>query len=51
MAVPFFDFVDEREQLTDWAIKKGEDGIKKYWQEKNQVSLDGKATNIVGENL
>ena len=50
MAVPFFDYVEERKQLNDWADKKGADGIKKYWQEKNQVSLDGKATNIVGEN-
>jgi len=34
MSVPFFDYVEEREQLNDWAAKKGEDGIKDYWQQK-----------------
>lgn len=48
MAVPFFDYVEEREQLTNWAIKKGEDGIKAYWQEKNQLSLDGVAIELPG---
>lgn len=49
MAVPFFDYVEEREQLTHWAIKKGEDGIKAYWQEKNQLSLDGVAIELPGD--
>lgn len=47
MAVPFFDYVEEREQLKDWASKKGDEGIRDYWQQKNQLSLDGKPTNIV----
>ena len=51
MAVPYFDYVEEREQLKTWAVKKGEEGLKEYWQEKNEVSLDGKTTNIVGKNL
>lgn len=46
MAVPFFSYIEERTQLKDWAIKKGEDGIQNYWQEKNQISLDGKSTGI-----
>lgn len=46
MAVPFFDYVGEREQLNDWAVKKGEEGIREYWQEKNQLSLDGTPTGI-----
>ncbi len=50
MAVPFFDYVDEREQLNSWAVKKGEAGIKEYWLEKNQVSLDGKPTHIRDKN-
>jgi len=40
MAVPFFDYVEEREQLTRWAQGKGEEGVKAYWREKNQLSLD-----------
>jgi hypothetical protein len=50
MAVPFFDYVDERDQLKNWAQKKGKDGIKAYWDEKNQVSLDGQPSNIVEKN-
>lgn len=46
-AVPFFDYRGEREQLNDWAIKKGAEGIRQYWQDKNQVSLDGKPTGIL----
>jgi hypothetical protein len=47
MAVPFFDYQQEREQLNDWAMKKGEDGIRQYWHDKNQLSLDGEPTFIV----
>ncbi|MEM7185819.1 MAG: pyridoxamine 5'-phosphate oxidase family protein [Bacteroidota bacterium] len=40
--VPMMDFNEERTLLTAWGTKKGEDGIKKYWEEKNRVSLDNK---------
>jgi len=50
MAVPFFDYAEEREQLKNWAIKQGEEGLKEYWQKNNQKSLDGKATNIMRKN-
>ncbi len=42
MSVPIFEYVSEREDLNRWALKKGEDGIKEYWRERNSVSLDGK---------
>ncbi len=51
MAVPFFDYVGEREQLNQWALKKGEAGIERYWRDKNQASLDGLPTHIVKKNL
>lgn len=51
MAVPFFDYAGEREQLNEWAVKKGAEGIAEYWREKNQISLDGKPTNICDKNL
>ena len=51
MAVPIYDYIEEREQLKNWAVKKGEEGLKEYWQEVNQVSLDGKPTNIVSANV
>lgn len=47
MAVPFYDYANERGQLKNWAEKKGPDGLKAYWEEKNKISLDGKPTNIV----
>lgn len=40
-AVPKFEFVSERTQLTDWTKNKAGSGIKKYQQEKNLNSLDG----------
>lgn len=51
MAVPFFDYVKEREQLKDWAINKGDKGLKEYWQTKNKQSLDGIPTNIISKNI
>lgn len=50
-AVPLFDFVGERDDLKKWAINKGPDGVKKYWQVKNAESLDGRATGIAAGNL
>ena len=50
MAVPFFEYVEEREQLKNWAVKKGDEGLKEYWEQKNQLSLDGKPTNIMSKN-
>lgn len=46
MAVPFLDYVGERDALKDWAAKKGEEGLEQYRQERNRVSLDGRPTNI-----
>lgn len=50
MAVPFYDYIGERDQLKNWAKKQGDSGVKKYWKEKNQISLDGKPTNILAKN-
>jgi hypothetical protein len=51
MAVPFFEYVEERDQLKEWAVKKGEAGIREYWLNKNQRSLDGLPSNIAGKNI
>ncbi|MAU10175.1 MAG: pyridoxamine 5'-phosphate oxidase [Anaerolineaceae bacterium] len=49
-AVPFFDYKEERMSLQKDALHKGEDGVKAYQQEKNQVSIDGLPTPLsVGE--
>lgn len=46
MSVPFFDYKEERNQLNEWAVKKGAKGIKDYWLEKNVYSIDGIPTHI-----
>ena len=47
MAVPTYDYAGDRELLSEWAVRKGDDGIKRYWEEKNQTSIDGIPTHIV----
>jgi hypothetical protein len=42
--VPVFELKKERPTLTEWTIKKGDDGIKEYWKVKNQTSIDGLPT-------
>ena len=49
MGVPLLDFKAERDQLEQWAARKGPAGVQAYWQEKNQVSLDGKPTDILSK--
>lgn len=51
MAVPLFDYVADREALSTWAEKKGDEGIKDYWRDRNQLSLDGKPTHIVEKSV
>ena len=37
-------------RVSEWATKKGENGLKQYWDEKNQLSIDGIPTHIVAKN-
>lgn len=48
-AVPVMDFKEERNQLTVWSERKGEEGIRNYWKEKNTQSIDGFETGILGK--
>ncbi len=47
MSVPYFDYVGDRDDLANWSIKQGKDGIEKYWIKKNQKSIDGFDTEII----
>ena len=47
--VPYFTYVGERDALNNWATKKGEDGLRQYQKEKNQLSIDGIPTHIVAK--
>ncbi len=45
-AVPFMEFVAERDTLHDWAEARDEAQIRAYWTEKNTHTIDGFATGI-----
>ncbi len=47
--VPLMEFQAERNTLKSWTEKKGEEGIKSYWKEKNTLSLDGYPTDILND--
>ena len=46
-SVPLLSYEGDREILTNWTDKKGSEGVRDYWEERNQISLDGHNTNIV----
>ncbi len=46
-AVPYYNYVGDRDNLNHWALKKGADGLAQYRAEKNRLSLDGIPTHIV----
>lgn len=50
MGVPLFDYAGDRTLLNEWADKQGDEGLKRYWEKKNQQSLDGIRTNILEKN-
>ncbi len=47
MGVPIMEYKNQRQALVDWAENQGEEGLKKYWEKKNTVSLDGLDTHIL----
>ncbi len=49
-AVPLAETIIERGTLQKWADNKGEEGVKEYWKEKNQTSLDGYPTYILDKD-
>jgi len=51
MAVPNFDYMEDGDLSRNWAQKKGDEGLKQYWNEQNQTSLDGFPTNIMNKNV
>lgn len=44
--LPLMGYAGERGTLTEWARKKGEDGMAQYRREKNAVSIDGLPTGL-----
>lgn len=50
MAVPLYEYAGDRRELVDWAAQRGEDGVKRYWLDKNTASIDGLPTHIESKN-
>lgn len=50
MGVPLMEYKGERGALEAWAKKKGEAGLREYWELKNQSSIDGLPTHIVARS-
>jgi hypothetical protein len=44
--VPIYELQSERSTLTDWAVKKGADGISAYQLQNNLTSIDGLPTHL-----
>jgi len=40
-SIPFMEYRDERPTLQQWATRRGDDGLREYWAEKNVESIDG----------
>ncbi|MBJ20573.1 MAG: pyridoxamine 5'-phosphate oxidase [Deltaproteobacteria bacterium] len=43
-SVPLMDYREDRTALTKWAEKKGAQGLRDYWSERNAESIDGLPT-------
>lgn len=48
IGVPLFDYAGERAMLEEWALKKGEAGVRQYWQDRNRLSIDGQPSDLGG---
>ncbi len=48
-AVPEYELKQERQTLVKWAEGRGEQGIKDYWVDRNQTSIDGLPTGILDD--
>ncbi|MDE3177435.1 MAG: pyridoxamine 5'-phosphate oxidase family protein [Pseudomonadota bacterium] len=51
MAVPLYDFRDERQNLVRYWTRQGLDGLRKYWGKKNMASIDGLPTQLAPEAM
>ncbi|MGB5499846.1 MAG: pyridoxamine 5'-phosphate oxidase family protein [Maribacter sp.] len=47
MGVPLYDYRQQRHELVSWAEKKGDNGLEKYWAERNSKSIDGFDSGIL----
>jgi predicted pyridoxine 5'-phosphate oxidase superfamily flavin-nucleotide-binding protein len=48
--VPRMDLSGQRETLVEWAERKGDDGIRNYWRDRNALSFDGNPTGVLEDD-
>ena len=48
-AVPFMDFACERDTLRQWADQRGDEDIRRYWDDRNRRTIDGLPTGVLGD--
>ena len=46
MAVPLYEYQEQRDLLIDWAAKRGPEAMKEYRRQKNVTSIDGLPTGL-----
>ena len=46
MAVPLYEYQEQRGLLIDWAAKRGPEAMKEYRRQKNVTSIDGLPTGL-----
>ncbi|MDA7963092.1 pyridoxamine 5'-phosphate oxidase family protein [Ruegeria sp.] len=47
-AVPFMEYVSDRDTMQKWVDDKSDDDIRAYWTKKNRHTIDGKPTGVPG---
>lgn len=45
-SVPVMEFREDRDTLIKWAERKGDEGIRTYWRERNVATIDGFPTGM-----
>lgn len=51
MAVPLYDYREDRENLADYWRARDQNQLRKYWSVKNMTSIDGLATGLVPNDM
>ncbi len=50
-SVPYYEYTGERDHADQWAETKGSEGLEKYMQEKNRISLDGLPSPLAAKEV
>lgn len=50
MSVPLYEYQGDREDLANWSMRQGREGLEAYWRKKNQLSLDGLESEILARS-